>query len=125
VIARKRLRDLADRQGLPGKVVEALAIALTEIARNIVVHAWSGEVRLSIVHEQKRIGCMVVARDHGPGIADVSLAMQDGYSSARSLGFGLAGAQRLVDEFLLESTIGQGTTVIMKKWIDLPAHVGG
>ena len=121
VIARKHLRDLADKQGLPRNVVETLAIALTEVARNIVVHAWSGEVLLSIVQEGKRIACMIVARDHGPGIADINLAMQDGYSSVSSLGFGLPGAQRLVDEFLLESTLGQGTTIIMKKWVEREA----
>jgi serine/threonine-protein kinase RsbT len=60
---------------------------------------------------------MVIAQDEGPGIGDVAQAMQEGYSTGRGLGLGLPGAKRLMDEFQIDSERGQGTTVVMKKWL--------
>jgi serine/threonine-protein kinase RsbT len=73
-----------------------------------------------VVRDGERPGIVVVARDEGPGIPDVEQAMQDGYSTGRSLGLGLPGARRLMDEFDLQSQAGEGTTVTMKKWIRTP-----
>ena len=85
-----------------------IASAVSEIARNIVEYTKGGEVILSVIHNRSRLGLQVIARDQGPGIADLSLAMKDGYSTSRSLGLGLPGSRRLMDEFRVESTLGFG-----------------
>jgi serine/threonine-protein kinase RsbT len=74
-------------------------------------------VVLSVVQDHSRRGLEVVARDEGPGIADIPQAMTDGFSTSRGLGLGLPGSRRLMDEFLLESKVRQGTTVTMRKWL--------
>ena len=86
------------------------------MARNIRLYAGEGQVLLSLVREGSREGIVVVARDKGPGIANLELAMQDGYSSGGSSGLGLPGARRLMDEFDIRSRLGEGVTVTMKKW---------
>ena len=94
-----------------------LATAISEVARNITAYATRGEVLLSIIHDNGgREGIRVVARDQGPGIADLDLAMQDGYTSGGGLGLGLPGARRLVDEFDIETAPAAGTTVTLVKW---------
>jgi serine/threonine-protein kinase RsbT len=117
LIARQRIRELAAEVGFTGSDLTILATAVSEIARNIVQYAQRGEIVFTIVREGKSSGIVVVARDEGPGIPDVELAMRDGYSTRRSLGLGLPGARRLMDEFELDSGPGTGTTVTMKKWI--------
>ena len=116
VVARRRCRELAAQQGLSAAAAEALATAVTEIARNIVVHAGSGEIFFAAVVDATRRGVVVTARDTGSGIPDIERAMQDGFSTRSSLGFGLPGARRLVDEFEIESTADAGTTVTLRKW---------
>lgn len=116
VVARRCARELASRQGLSEVRSEALATAVTEVARNIVVHARSGEILLSAVGSAPRGGVVVAARDAGPGIQDIEQAMQDGFSTAQGLGLGLPGARRLVDEFEIESEMGTGTTVTLRQW---------
>ena len=115
-VARRRARELASQQGLSEVESEALATAVTEIARNIVVHAGGGEILFERVVDAPRRGVVVIARDTGPGIPDVEQAMQDGFSTKRGLGFGLPGARRLVDKFEIESKAGAGTTVTLRKW---------
>jgi serine/threonine-protein kinase RsbT len=116
-MARQRARELARRLGWPASAVEALATAVSEVAHNIIAHAEAGEVLLDVVtNDRGRAGVVVVARDRGPGIPDVELAMQDGYSTAGGLGLGLPSARRLVDEFELVGGAGRGATVIMRKW---------
>jgi serine/threonine-protein kinase RsbT len=117
VEARSAARDLATRLGFTGTDQVLIATAVSEIARNIVEYAGTGEVVLSVVQDRNRMGVQVVARDQGPGIANLSLAMQDGYSGSGSLGLGLPGSRRLMDEFVVESTLGEGTTVTMRKWL--------
>jgi serine/threonine-protein kinase RsbT len=114
--ARQAGRELAADLGFSSGQLAMIATAISELARNIVNYAGSGEVTLHVVEGASRRGITVVARDQGPGIADIELAMQDGYSSGRSLGLGLPGARRLMDEFAIESTPGEGTTVTMAKW---------
>jgi serine/threonine-protein kinase RsbT len=116
VVARKRARQLALQEGWSEAAAFALAIAVSEIARNIVIHATSGEILLDVVERVGRRGIVALARDSGPGIPTPEQAMQDGYSTARGLGLGLSSARRLVDEFELVSAVGQGTTVVMTKW---------
>lgn len=115
-VARLRARELAGAQGFPEARAVAVATAVSEVARNIVVHAGAGEILMAPVTEGERAGLVIVARDGAPGIADVEAAMRDGYSTAGGLGLGLPSAKRLMDEFALASAPGRGTTVVMKKW---------
>ncbi len=117
VTARQKGRELAATLGFSGTDQTLLATAISEVARNIVSYAGRGTIVLSTVEDQGRRGVMIVAEDHGPGIADVALAMRDGYSTGGSLGAGLPGAKRLVDDFELTSVVGAGTTVTLKKWL--------
>jgi serine/threonine-protein kinase RsbT len=121
--ARQRGRELASEAGITGSDLTLVATAISEIARNIVEYAGRGELAITLIHEGENQGILVVARDHGPGIPDVDQAMQDGYSTGRSLGLGLPGARRLMDEFEVDSEPGRGTTVTMKKWMRPPARV--
>jgi serine/threonine-protein kinase RsbT len=114
--ARRAARALAVSLGFASTDLALIATAISEVARNILVYAKRGEVTLEAVHEGTRRGIVVVAKDEGPGIADVAQAMQDGYSSGQGLGLGLPGARRLMDEFSIESRPGLGTTIVMKKW---------
>jgi len=117
VLARQKGRELATRAGFPSSEATLVATAISEVARNIVVYAERGEIVLDLVHERGRRGILIVARDDGPGIPDVDLAMTDGYSTGRSLGLGLPGARRLMDDFEISSAVGRGTTVTMRKWV--------
>ncbi|HYK83521.1 MAG TPA: anti-sigma regulatory factor [Gemmatimonadales bacterium] len=116
VQARQQGRDLAAGAGFSVGDQTVIAAAISEIARNILMYARRGEVILSIVSNGDRQALVVVARDQGPGIADPARALEDGYSTSGGLGLGLPGARRLMDEFDLSSTPGQGTTVTMRKW---------
>jgi len=118
IIAARHLgRKLAEQVGFSGSELTVIATAISEIARNIVEYARSGEVLLRPMNQGNRRGIIVVAKDRGPGIADVELAMQDGYSTSKGIGLGLPGARRLMDEFDIDSKVGKGTTITMKKWI--------
>ncbi|HKX40764.1 MAG TPA: anti-sigma regulatory factor [Burkholderiaceae bacterium] len=116
VTARQRGRELAATIGFSSTDQTMIALAISEIARNIVSYAQRGRVTLRRLDGGGRSGVEVVAEDQGPGIADIELAMRDGYSTGRSLGVGLPGTKRVMDEFDLVSAPGRGTTVTMKKW---------
>jgi len=94
-----------------------IATAVSELVRNILKYAGSGEIRLRRVNGPGVRGIEIEATDQGPGIADCELAMTDHFSSAGSLGLGLPGVKRMMDEFSLESTPGEGTRVTVRKWI--------
>jgi anti-sigma regulatory factor (Ser/Thr protein kinase) len=94
-----------------------IEIVILELTRNLLAHAGRGELHLDILEENGRRGMVVMAQDHGPGIADIALAMRDGYSTAHTLGAGLPGVRRLMDDFTIESEIGAGTTVRAVKWL--------
>lgn len=116
VTARQEGRRLASLLDFSPSDLTVIAAAISEVARNIVEYATRGEVHVRLVERNGRRGVMVVAKDIGPGIADIALALQDGYSTSGSLGLGLPGARRLMDEFELQSDVGKGTTVTMRKW---------
>lgn len=117
VIARQAGRDVALRLGFTRTDATFVATAISEIARNITMHAGSGEIVIGELEEGGRTGLAVVARDHGPGIADVAAVMRQDYrSDAGGLGMGIWGAMRLMDEVDIESRLGEGTTVTMRKW---------
>lgn len=117
VLARHEARRTAAAVGFTGSNLTIIATAVSELARNILEYAGSGEVHLSRLSELGRPGIGIVAVDRGPGIADLKLAMTDGFSTGRSLGIGLPGARRLLDRFEIESTPGRGTTVRGAKWL--------
>jgi serine/threonine-protein kinase RsbT len=117
VAARREGRAIGRRLGFSSGDLTVITTAISEVARNIVVYAKAGEIHLGVVvHHSGRKALQVIARDQGPGIADLARAMSDGYSSAGGLGLGLPGAKRLMDEFDIQSEVGRGTTVTMKKW---------
>jgi serine/threonine-protein kinase RsbT len=116
VAARQKGRALAATLGFPGSDLTLIATAISEIARNIVQYAKRGEIVMSVAHKDAKPGILIIARDEGPGIPNIELAMQDGYSTAGGLGLGLPGAKRLMDEFEIVSEVGKGTTITMKKW---------
>jgi serine/threonine-protein kinase RsbT len=114
--ARAEGRALAERLGFTRTDATLIATAISEIARNIVVHVGEGELLLRALDDGRRCGVEVVARDEGPGIRDVEAAVQQGYADRSSLGLGVPGARRLMDEFELASSPEVGTTVTMVKW---------
>jgi serine/threonine-protein kinase RsbT len=117
VTARQRAREMAGELELTTTDQTLLATAISEVARNITTYAKRGEVLLSVVRDDGgRKGIQVIARDEGPGIADLELALRDGYTSGSGLGLGLPGARRLVDDFDIETTPGQGTKVTLVMW---------
>ena len=116
VTARAEARAMAERLGFPQPDPTLIATAISEIARNIVVHSGGGEIVLKPFEDANRYGLVVIATDAGPGIRDVEAALRDDYSGRGGLGLGLPGARRLMDEFDLVSDAENGTTVTMKKW---------
>ena len=117
VTARLQGRELAAEAGFQGSDLTVIATAISEVARNIVEHARKGEIILCIVQNGTQKGIRVEARDDGPGISNIELAMQDGFSTGRGLGLGLPGTRRLMDDFVIVSKVGQGTSVVATKWI--------
>jgi serine/threonine-protein kinase RsbT len=116
VTARQEARTMGAALGFSSTDLTLLATAISEIARNITTYAGEGEVTLRVRSETGRAGIEVVATDDGPGIANVELAMQDGYTTGNGLGLGLPGTRRLVDDFELETTPGAGTRIRLVKW---------
>src|SRR5215208_5550595 len=116
VAARAEGRAMAERLGFPRPDPTLIATAISEVARNIVVHVGQGEILLRPLQEADRYGLVVIARDRGPGIRDVEAALRDDYSGRGGLGLGLPGARRLMDDFEIESSADSGTTVTMTKW---------
>jgi serine/threonine-protein kinase RsbT len=116
VTARQKGRALATAVGFSPGDATIIATAVSELARNIVSYARRGEITLTLVHASSREGIVIVASDDGPGIPNVSQAMRDGFSTSGSLGLGLPGVRRLMDEFSIVSAPGRGTVVTVKKW---------
>ena len=116
VTARQEARAMGAGLGFSSTDLTLLATAISEIARNITTYAGEGEVALRVLNDGDRQGIEVVATDQGPGIADIELAMQDGFTTGSGLGLGLPGTRRLVDEFELRTQPGSGTSVRLVKW---------
>ena len=117
VTARQNGRSLAAELGFEGADLTLIAAAISEVSRNIVEYAQRGEIIFQPANHGNRRGLSIVARDDGPGIPDITQAMQYGYSSRRGLGVGLPGAKLLMDDFDIVSKVGVGTTITMKKWV--------
>jgi serine/threonine-protein kinase RsbT len=116
VLVRRAVRALAERRGFDSFASAALTTAVTELGRNIWVHARSGLVIIEELEDGPRPGVRVEFRDQGPGIPDIGWAMAGGNSTSSSLGLGLSGTKRLVDEFQIQSEVGRGTSVRITKW---------
>jgi serine/threonine-protein kinase RsbT len=117
VLARQQARAVALQGGLSISEATLVATAISELARNIVMYARQGSITLRHIHGLNgSTGLMIIAADSGPGIADITQAMRDGYSSSGGLGIGLPGVRRLMDEFEIVSQPGVGTTVTVTKW---------
>lgn len=117
VSARVQARNMAKDLGF-GVIDQArIATAISELTRNIVLYTQGGQILIEAIERDGRRGIEVVCSDQGPGIAEIDLVMQDGYSSQRGLGMGLPGTRRLMDEFDIESQVDIGTTVTVRKWL--------
>src|ERR1700752_2469750 len=118
VKARQAGRRVAENVGFVFTELALVATAISELARNIVRYARSGEIAIRPITNSARRGIQIVAQDHGPGSRGVEQALQIGFSTAGGLGLGLPGVRRLMDEFDIQSKLGQGTTVRITKWKD-------
>ena len=116
VSARQKGRQMAMELGFSSGDATLVATAISELARNIVSYARKGKITIKTVNGLNRQGISVIATDDGPGIPDVRQALRDGFSTSGSLGLGLPGVRRLMDEFEISSRPGRGTTVAVKKW---------
>ena len=116
VSARQKGRAMAIELGFSSGDATLIATAISELARNIVSYAHKGQITLKGVQGSSRVGILVIASDDGPGIVDIRQALRDGFSTSGSLGLGLPGVRRLMDEFEITSQPGRGTTVTVKKW---------
>jgi len=113
---RNRVKELAVKIGMGLVNQTKLITAASELVRNMLRYAGQGEVRMEVMSRGRETGIRLTFIDKGPGIADINLAMQDGYSTGKSLGLGLPGTRRLVNEFDIKSKPGEGTTVTVLKW---------
>lgn len=116
VTARHEIRKLSVELDFSSGEQTLVATCVSELARNIVEYAGEGEIVMSLAENADKRGLVIIAKDEGPGIPDIELAMKDGYSTSKGLGIGLPGCRRIMDDFKIVSRIGKGTTVTVKKW---------
>lgn len=116
VLARQTARKIASECGMRLVDLTKLVTAVSELARNTVIYGGGGKMEWQVLEDIGRIGVRLKFADDGPGIADIRLAMTDGWTSGSGLGLGLTGAKRLVDEFELDTAPGQGTRVTITRW---------
>lgn len=113
---RNRVKEYATKIGMGLVNQTKLITAASELSRNMLRYANGGSVLIEVVSKGRENGIRLTFTDKGPGIADIPQAMKDGFTTGKSLGLGLPGAKRLVSEFDIKSTVGEGTTVIILKW---------
>jgi len=113
---RNRVKEHAAKIGMSILNQTKLITAASELVRNMLKYAGSGVTTIEVINKGRENGIRVVFQDKGPGIKDIKQAMQDGFSTGKSLGVGLPGAKRLVSEFDIKSIPGEGTTVTIIKW---------
>ncbi len=119
VTARQHGRELALQSGFSETESTLIATIISELARNIVLYAQSGEIALqkAVGGDRHHRGIIIISKDNGPGIPDVQRALVGGYSTSGGLGLGLCGVRRMVDEFYIDTGTDKGTTVTAKKWL--------
>jgi len=115
VAVRRRVRETAAKLGFSLVDQTKVVTAASELARNTLIHGKGGEMQLATLNGP-RVGLQLKFADRGPGIADVQLALRDGFTTGSGLGLGLGGAKRLVNEFEINSRLGEGTTVTVTRW---------
>ncbi|MEP6804343.1 MAG: anti-sigma regulatory factor [Flavobacterium sp.] len=113
---RNRVRDYGVKAGMSILNQTKLITATSELVRNLLKYGGGGKVIVEEVNNGRDYGVRVTFIDKGPGIVDIDLAMKDGYSTGKSLGLGLPGTKRLVNEFNIQTELGNGTTVTIIKW---------
>jgi serine/threonine-protein kinase RsbT len=116
VAVRQRVRELSKEYCFNQFEVAALTTAASELSRNVWVHAGKGCARIDVLHNGRKVGLELEFVDHGPGIADLNRALAGGFSTSKSLGLGLSGTKRLVDEFKIDTETGRGTKIVIRKW---------
>jgi serine/threonine-protein kinase RsbT len=116
VTVRRRAQTVAHERGLGTFAIAAITTAASELARNVLTHGKGGVATIEVVANGTKHGVRMVFRDQGPGIPDVPRVLAGGYSTAKSLGLGLSGSKRLVDEFAIDTVPGKGTVVTVIKW---------
>jgi serine/threonine-protein kinase RsbT len=116
VLARQLVRRLCQELGFSLVDQTKMVTAASELARNALIYGGGGELRWEKLDDSARHGLRLIFSDQGPGIANVELAMSDGWSSGTGLGMGLSGARRLVNKFEIDSRVGQGTRVSITRW---------
>lgn len=117
VAARQLGRNEAKDAGF-GTVDQArITTAISELARNIYLYAGKGNIEIKQITEGNLKGILVIASDKGPGIPDIRKVMEDGYTTSGGLGAGLPGVKRLMDDFKIETIVGEGTTISATKWM--------
>lgn len=116
VAVRQAVRTLAAAQGFSLIDQTKVVTAASELARNTLEHGGGGTVRIEAVVQGLRKGIKLTFEDQGPGIADVKLALTDGYTTGSGMGLGLSGSKRLMNEFDLATKVGEGTRVTVTKW---------
>ena len=117
ILGRQKVREMMQEMGFSLLDQTRVVTAVSELARNIVIHAGSGVMRLRTVKKTDTAGIECVFEDQGPGIADAERALQKGFSTSNSLGLGLGGAKNLCREFDLRSRVGKGTKVTIREWL--------
>jgi serine/threonine-protein kinase RsbT len=116
VLARQAVRRMAQEQGFSLVDQTKLVTAASELARNAYIYGGGGTLRWEVLLEGARRGIRLNFLDSGPGIANIDLALTDGWTSGHGMGLGLSGARRLVNDFEIESTVGVGTRVSVTRW---------
>ena len=116
VLARQTARKLATECGMRLIDLTKMVTAVSELARNTMVYGGGGDMDWQILDEDHKVGLRLTVRDEGPGIADIKLAMTDGWTSGSGMGLGLTGAKRLVEEFELDTEPGKGTRITITRW---------
>lgn len=118
VLVRRKVKALADARGFGPFAVAAITTATSELTRNVWQHGGGGRALIAVVQRAPgKVGLRIVFVDDGPGIANVDRVLKGGYSTGKSLGIGLSGSRRLVDEFDLHTEAGKGTSITVIKWM--------
>jgi len=116
IAVRQLVRELTRMHKFDQFATAAITTAASELSRNVWVHAQSGVARIGVLRVSGKIGLEMEFVDHGPGIADLKRVLAGGYSTANSMGLGLSGTKRLVDEFNIDTVPGTGTKIVIRKW---------
>ena len=117
VISRSVAKEMARETGFGIVDQTKIATVISELARNMIKYAGEGMLRIVVIEDSNRKGVEITCDDGGPGIENIALALKEGYSTSRGLGMGLPGAKKLMDEFVIESEVGKGTRVVVRKWL--------